>query len=167
VIPPKARDSIDAAAGELALVARQLRKLADACEEYGGDDEKSSERPAPLNPQRGLAALASRYLHHRRARDKLFPPSLFADPAWDILLDLYVAHAERRQISVTSACIASAVPQTTALRWVGRLEKERLVVRTADRSDRRRVWLTLAPTTETAISNWLSALAVEWHSRVA
>lgn len=51
----------------------------------------------------------------RRARDDVFGKDLFADPAWDILLDLAIARAENKQVSVTSLCIASGVPATTAL----------------------------------------------------
>jgi hypothetical protein len=43
-------------------------------------------------------------------RARYFKRELFKDPAWDILLDLYVARADGRGISVSSACIASGAP---------------------------------------------------------
>src|SRR3546814_1843272 len=59
--------------------------------------------------------------------DTLFPyTTLFrSDPAWDMLLDLYLA-AERntRPVSISSLCIASAVPATTALRWIKTFRSE-------------------------------------------
>ncbi|AXJ95302.1 MULTISPECIES: hypothetical protein [unclassified Sphingomonas] len=69
---------------------------------------------------------------------------LFADPAWDMLLDLYVAEATGRRVSVSDACIAAAVPQATALRWLNMLDQRGLVIRTADQTDRRRWWMTLS-----------------------
>ncbi len=83
----------------------------------------------------------------RRSRDSLFGnPDLFADPAWDILLDLYIAHYEKRDISVSSACIGAAVPPTTALRWLTHLTDQGIILRTSDESDMRRVFVTLSPT---------------------
>ena len=38
---------------------------------------------------------------------------LFGEPAWDILLDLYIANVENKPVSVSSACIGSAAPPTT------------------------------------------------------
>ena len=80
----------------------------------------------------------------RRRRDALFAPDLFADPAWDMLLELYALHLEQRRVSVSSLCIAAYVPATTALRWVAKLEEEGLAMRTEDRSDGRRTWIELS-----------------------
>jgi hypothetical protein len=88
-------------------------------------------------------AIARRLLRARRARDGIFPKGIFADPAWDMLLDLYVARKEGRTVSISSICIASAVPSTTALRWLGILEKEALIARQADPKDGRRIFTTL------------------------
>lgn len=67
------------------------------------------------------AALAAAIYDARRERDSFFPEGLFADPAWDILLDLYVARCLGKPISVSSACIGASVPATTGLRWLDRL----------------------------------------------
>lgn len=66
-------------------------------------------------------------------------PGLFGEPAWDILLDLYVAHLDGRQVAVSSACIAACVPPTTALRYLNRLERSGLIRRRPDAKDHRRV----------------------------
>lgn len=73
------------------------------------------------------------------------PAGLFGEPAWDVLLDLFVATEQNRDISVSSACLASCVPQTTALRWIGLLEKRGLVTRMDDALDHRRTFLRLTP----------------------
>lgn len=89
--------------------------------------------------------LARQSYDDRRRRTKIFrSEELFGEPAWDILLDLFIAAKERRRVSVTSACIGSAVPSTTALRWITILEKQGLLVREADPGDARRVYVKLS-----------------------
>lgn len=73
--------------------------------------------------------LARRIYQQRRLRDHFFPAGLFAEPAWDILLALYIARLEDQEVSTSSACHAAAVPATTGLRWLNRLCCDGLVVR--------------------------------------
>ena len=88
---------------------------------------------------------AKEYYRKRRLRERMFGnPDLFADPAWDILIDLFIASEEGRKISVSSACIASAVPTTTALRWIKILEDNGHILRYQDPSDARRVFMSLS-----------------------
>ncbi|KAB7741114.1 winged helix DNA-binding protein [Parvibaculum sedimenti] len=77
------------------------------------------------------------------ARMKFFPTGLFADPAWDMLLDLTHARLAGKRISVSSLCIAANVPATTALRRIGDLVGSGLAVRVKDESDGRRVFVEL------------------------
>ena len=87
---------------------------------------------------------------------------MFADPAWDILLDLYVARIEDADVSISGACVAAAVPATTALRWIRQMEREGLIGRAADPTDQRRQYVFLTPTAEAAVGHWLSMLAAHW-----
>jgi hypothetical protein len=90
--------------------------------------------------------LARQTYEDRRRRSKIFQSEeLFGEPAWDILLDLFIAAKERRRVSVTSACIGSAVPSTTALRWISILERQGFLTREADPGDARRVYVRLSP----------------------
>ena len=73
-----------------------------------------------------------------------FFEGLLADPAWDILLDLLRAQLENEQVSVTSLCIAAAVPPTTGLRWIKLLEETGLIERRPDERDRRRSFLAIS-----------------------
>lgn len=80
----------------------------------------------------------------RRDRDRIFGlDGLFCEPAWDILLDLFIAHLQEKQVSVTSAAVASCAPLTTALRWLSTLEQNDLVMRAPDPFDGRRVHIKL------------------------
>ncbi|MBX3508359.1 MAG: MarR family transcriptional regulator [Parvibaculum sp.] len=77
------------------------------------------------------------------ARQNHFPDGLFCDPAWDMLLDLTYARLTGKRVSVSSLCIASRVPATTALRRIGDLVAEGLAMRVRDENDGRRVFVDL------------------------
>jgi hypothetical protein len=83
--------------------------------------------PLDHSEQMQLAAIAKSEFHNRRRRDSLIRHDLFAEPAWDLLLDLYVAHHNRQSVDVERLCAAAAVPETTALRWIGLLMEKELV----------------------------------------
>ena len=88
--------------------------------------------------------LAQALYNLRRKRDSaLGPRRIFGEPAWDILLDLYIASKRGMEIQVSSVCIEAGVPSTTILRWIARLEKEGLLYRKADRGDARRRFVRL------------------------
>jgi hypothetical protein len=87
----------------------------------------------------------------RRAREAIFGSDLFADPAWDILLEAYAATLSQCRTSVTDLASAAAVPSTTALRWISKLENEGWLRRFADPFDARRSWLELTPKAVTAM----------------
>jgi len=93
----------------------------------------------------------------RRLRDKHFDAELFADPAWDMMLDLMAARAEHSKVSVSSLCIAAAVPPTTALRWIKTLTDQGVFVRVADPTDGRRVFIELADTAAANIAKYFVA----------
>ena len=100
---------------------------------------------------------AKEYYRKRRSRERIFERSdLFADPAWDILIDLFIAYEEGQGISISSACIASAVPTTTALRWLKLLEEEGHILRNNDPSDARRINLYLSETTANKVRGFFS-----------
>lgn len=87
------------------------------------------------------------------ARQNYFPDGLFSDPAWDMLLDLTYARLAGKRVSVSSLCIASRVPATTALRRIGDLVSEGLATRVRDEADGRRVFVQL---TEDGFSRMLT-----------
>jgi DNA-binding MarR family transcriptional regulator len=80
----------------------------------------------------------------RRRRSRFFLPTMFSDPAWDILLELYIAECEQRRLSIADLSDRSGVPGTTALRWLEAFEKETLVTRRCDPLDGRRVYINLS-----------------------
>lgn len=145
-----------ARASRLIGVANELLAMAHELEKAVAEEEG---QPVPISAAKrgGTSNRDTQSLDHplwvelarqtyadRRRRPKIFSnDDLFGEPAWDILLDLFIAAKERRRVSVTSACIGSAVPSTTALRWITILEREGLLLREADPADARRIYVKL------------------------
>ncbi|HEX5536282.1 MAG TPA: winged helix DNA-binding protein [Sphingobium sp.] len=100
-----------------------------------------------------------RIIAERRVeRYQYLPAEMFGEPAWDMLLDLYLASGDGKSISVSSACIASRAPATTALRWLRRMEQLGLVARVNDDNDRRRVYVTITDAAKRALTDWLLSI---------
>ncbi len=125
----------------------------------GKDLEDSSDRlvraarPALPDPR-----LVRRIIHQRQLRARFFGGELFADPAWDMLLDLTAARAEHKRVSVTSLCIASGVPPTTALRWIAQMKEFGLVERVQDSADKRRAFIALTDKAADAMARYFAQL---------
>ncbi|MAF60786.1 MULTISPECIES: hypothetical protein [Sphingomonadales] len=121
--------------------------------------------PQPLldanEPWKARAEAASRYLKLRSQRDAIAGPSLLSDPAWDMLLDLFVGHITGRDVSVTSACLASRRPATTSLRYIERMAKQGLIRREKDCNDNRKVYLRMTEKAFRAVAKWIDALRDE------
>jgi len=127
----------------LGALAQELQAAIDSAEEQ----RKSEAEPLMLRPAKGRAdygEMAQRMYRNRRRRSEIFADdTLFGEPAWDILLDLFVAGERGKRVAVTSACIGSGVPSTTALRWLNVLEMRGLVEREDDNQDARRSFVRL------------------------
>lgn len=110
----------------------------------------------PPPPAPGVSATFIRsVIRARRLRGNYFNDDLFADPAWDMMLDLLAARMEGRQVSVSSLCVASAVPPTTALRWITLLCAKAILVRASDPADARRTLITLSDDAAGRLSAYL------------
>ena len=94
----------------------------------------------------------------RRLITRYFDADLFADPAMDILLDLYAAAEEGKKVCTSSACIAAAVPSTTALRWIARLKAAQLIEERPDPADGRRKWLSLTKKAHATMTAFLERI---------
>lgn len=94
----------------------------------------------------------------RRRRGEYFNARLFADPAWDMLLELYRAELAQSKISVSSLCFVSGAPLTTALRWIKALQNDGLVARSNDPLDGRRVFVRLTDDGLQAMRAYLASL---------
>lgn len=134
---------------------------------WGGAEQREAPRTKGEASDRLLRAirpplpdprLVRQIIRHRQLRARYFDGELFADPAWDMLLDLVVARAEHERVSVSSLCIASGVPPTTALRWIGQMVEDGLLERINDETDRRRAFIVLTPKAVDALSRYFASI---------
>ncbi|MGC4252415.1 MAG: hypothetical protein QM605_13395 [Sphingobium sp.] len=125
--------------------------------------QKTEDARLRALPGASLGQWARRLLKESDLRGGILETGMFADPAWHILLDLFAAEEEGRKISISSACIASRVPPTTALRWVKVMEEQGALVREYDPRDGRRVYVRLSPETRLQMEAYLQRVA-EWRN---
>jgi len=125
---------------------RQTRKLIE-----------DAERAAAMH-NGDLSDYARLTLVGRKQRDHYFDPMLFSNPAWDILLNLYVADAEGTPVSVIDSCASLPVPQGVALRWLGYLKQEEMVIEMPDPARPRQTVIRLSDQTRLAVSTYLGSL---------
>lgn len=149
-------------ADEVARIAKSLSDLAGAAPESRGLGDGMigyrAEPPRPAAPRAAVSADEVRaVIRLRRLRDRFFQAELFADPAWDMLLDLTAARLERVRVAVSSLCIAAAVPPTTALRWIRTMTDAGILVRVADPADARRVFIELSDGAHHAMQGYFRA----------
>ena len=129
----------------------------EAAAEAGRDDQRNT-----------YAEMARLSYAKRRKRSNVFGDTeLFGEPAWDILLDLYIAQAEDKPVSVSSACIGSAAPPTTGLRWLGVLAEQGFVERKHDPQDQRRVLVRLTDKALEAMDAYFECSAALQNDRRA
>jgi DNA-binding MarR family transcriptional regulator len=143
--------------------AARLRQLSDEVSRIAATLARLSVGPdAPAErPQLPRAEAPSvsidtvrQVIRARRLRARFFEEELFADPAWDMLLDLLQAEIAQHRVPVSSLCIAAAVPATTALRWIKTMTDAGLFKRRADPHDGRRVFVELSPNASDAMRRY-------------
>ena len=142
------RDLSDNTAAAIGALSADATRIAEALQALA-----ARETPAELQPVTGT--VVRRIIRLRRERDRFLPAMLFADPAWDMLLDLTVARLESVDVPVSSLCIAAAVPTTTALRWIRTLCEAGLFERYEDPTDARRSHIRLTERAAEAMLAWL------------
>ena len=146
--------------------AARLRQLSDEVSRIAATLARLSAGPAPAAPTVEVPPKADApqvsadtvrsIIRARRLRARYFSEDLFADPAWDMLLDLFQAEIAQLRVPVSSLCIAAAVPATTALRWLKTMVSNGMFIRRADPHDGRRVFVELAPQTSVALRRYFA-----------
>ncbi|HXH53484.1 MAG TPA: MarR family transcriptional regulator [Sphingomicrobium sp.] len=145
--------------------AARLRQLSDEVSRIASTLARLSAGPgATIRPAEAppaevpevSAETVRAVIRARRLRARYFQDGLFADPAWDMLLDLLQAEIAQLRVPVSSLCIAAAVPATTALRWLKSMTNQGMFVRRADPHDGRRVFVELAPETSIALRRYFA-----------
>ena len=153
VASDKSADRLRQLSDEVSRIAATLARLST------GPTQRSARRsrlPQGDDAPAVSAETVRAVIRARRLRARYFPEELFADPAWDMLLDLLQAEIAHLRVPVSSLCIAAAVPATTALRWLKTMVSEGLFIRRADPHDGRRVFVELAPQTSQALRRYFA-----------
>lgn len=160
------------AAGEIQrqveIIARAVIRLGQRLQAISHDGQDAPNPPqfddvaegpeASLDSAEAIASLR-RLIRARRLRERFFEDARFGEPAWDILLDLSLAWFEGKAVSVSSVCIASGVPMTTAMRWINEMIDAGLIDRWIDPTDGRRNLVQIAPATRHAMVRYLLEIA--------
>ena len=142
--------------------ALQAQRIPSVFLESAGEDSRLASSSSDR------AQLARESFMDRRARDGLFAPKLFADPAWDMLLILYCASHSRQRLSITSVCVSAAVPGTTALRWIDQLLRLGMLCKMRNPMDARVTWLDLSDKARLPLDRYFDGiLANRASSRLA
>jgi DNA-binding MarR family transcriptional regulator len=104
-------------------------------------------------------AAAQHVFQSRRDRARLFPASIFSEPAWDMLLALYIVD------EITAAADLARwidTPLTTAWRWIQVLEDHKLIVRKSRTADRRAHTIRLTDRARTRMQSLFSEVVQKW-----
>ena len=110
----------------------------------------------PAGDRTAVRAWAERLYAERRRRDALFPDELFGEPAWDLLLAMFIAREKGQAMILCRAYRAACVSDTTGRRLLDRMEGDGLITRRrAPRSRKMRV----VELTETATEQLVTYLA--------
>jgi len=150
----KSADRLRQLSEEVSRIAATLARLSS-----GPPAAPQAIEPAPHGDAPAVSPETVRsVIRARRLRSRYFAEDLFADPAWDMLLDLLQAEISHLRVPVSSLCIAAAVPATTALRWLKTMVSKGLFVRRADPHDGRRVFVELAPAASRALRGYFAEL---------
>jgi|SRR5688572_31286366 len=108
-----------------------------------------------LSTDAEILVLAKAAQDDRKRRPDFFRKDLFGEPAWDILLDVFIQERVGKPLSVMASYIGSAASTGTAYRYLKLLISEGLIERTGDPKDNRRSFLTLTPHAKEAMIEYL------------
>lgn len=146
----------------VSLIKDLTARLSAVAEEFSGRVEQvDTPEPAATGTTGTAATLAQKartLADQRRLRRRSLPAELFHEPAWDMLLALYLAWHANKVMNVKTLVSAADAPVTTSQRWIDHLAKLGLVTRVVDPTDRRRIEVTLSHTGLEAIDGYLKAI---------
>lgn len=106
-----------------------------------------------------LTERARTLIAQRRLRRQAFgdDAGLFHEPAWDILLELYVVPS-RQALPVSSVAFAIDVPMSTTLRWLRKLQDQGLLDSVNDPIDGRIRRISLSPKAVAMMESYLTGV---------
>jgi hypothetical protein len=123
--------------------ARLFRLLGDPLLLASGMSEffPTPEETGTRADEEMLVSRARIVFNGRRLRERYFDSQLFGEPAWDILLLLYIAEQSSARLTATRLGELIQTPLTTVTRWLNHLEIAQLIERQAHPTDGRSVFI--------------------------
>ena len=95
------------------------------------------------NDSEPLIKRARDALEMRRKRIAIFGPQMFAEPAWEMLLILYLSEGGQRH-TLSSLSELSGASRSTGMRWIDYLVSHGLMIREEHPTDKRRNFVSLS-----------------------
>ena len=136
------------------LEARRLLGLIAAADNLRFE-QPEIRRPTENPSNEDLERRARAILRQRRRRQDIFGKAMFSEPAWDMLLSLYLLHGKVRQTVSRLALVVDA-SKSTALRWMEYLEAQHWIRKDSHPTDRRATFVELTAKGKEAIELYLS-----------
>lgn len=133
---------------DIAAVRRVLSQL----------DEAVGMSQPPVLRGHELRRIACRILEFRRSRATFLNAAMLGEPAYEMLLCLYVSEGAGDPMTPARLAELTDVPHSSALRWIDYLVDKELVTREAHPSDRRATVIDLTPKGKQALDALLQAL---------
>lgn len=129
------------------LAARRLLHLLLGATATGRNELELQPRTTPATDfdHTALVEKARVQFHDRRRRLSVFPRSMFGEPAWDMLLALYIHDLAGQRQTIGSLLQFSGTSLSTAKRWLSFLADHDLVRRDDHPTDLRTAFLSLSP----------------------
>ena len=144
IVPLSRRDLEDAS---------RLLKLLAAEEDPPPIGTRPAESLAMAPPQQ-LLSRACEIIANRRRRLELFGKDIVGEPAWEMLLLLYIAEATNRY-TVSQLAQLSGSSKSTGARWIDHLEQRQLIEKDQHPTDRRMAFVRLSSKGRSALELYL------------
>ena len=103
-----------------------------------------------------MVRTAQRILERRRSRTSEFDDVMFGEPAWDMLLDLYVREAHGASTTASQLLEGTGARPVTASRWLQFLEEKGLASRRPHPLDQRVEFVALTGRARDSLDRYLS-----------
>lgn len=102
-----------------------------------------------------LIARARQQITHRKRRSQQFPRGIFGEPAWDMLLVLYVSDGFAPE-TIRDLREQAGLTHSTALRWLDYLESQDLIARKSHLTDKRSAYIELTERAREKLDQYFS-----------
>jgi DNA-binding MarR family transcriptional regulator len=135
--------------------AREAVRLLGLLSEALRDPQPAAHGPTAISSEE-LILRARIVMNSRRLRYRYFKRAMFGEPAWEILLNLYITEGTEGRQSIGRLADLVKTPLSTTARWIDYLERERLVEREPHPTDRRVIYIRLLAKARELLEAYLS-----------